>query len=190
IISFACWAHAADFKIMAGLSVPKSTGPVPLSGLEFSAQPEYGTGLAAGGGIEFSLTRNISLEIDALYIQKGSALRISEGAAEPVVYRRMARIDEFSVPVLFKAFLLRGNSPYVLGGGEFALVLTEGPRNMDYGLVGGIGYRRQLKGLGVSFEARYHHGFQDMLAEGDLRPELSANLRKMRAFAFVVGLTI
>ncbi|MGZ5496007.1 MAG: hypothetical protein ACXWFO_04560, partial [Candidatus Aminicenantales bacterium] len=150
----------------------------------------YGTGLAAGGGIEFSLTRNISLEIDALYIQKGSALRISEGAAEPVVYRRMARIDEFSVPVLFKAFLLRGNSPYVLGGGEFALVLTEGPRNMDYGLMGGIGYRRQLKGLGVSFEARYHHGFQDMLAEGDLRPELSANLRKMRAFAFVVGLTI
>lgn len=190
VISLSCWAYPADFKIMAGLSVPRSTGPLALYGLGFSAEPGYGAGLAAGGGIEFSLARNLSLEIDALYLQKGSGLRVFEEGEETVVSHHMARIDELSVPVLFKAYLNRESSPYILGGGEFALVLTEGPRKTDYGLVGGIGYRRPIRRINVSLEARYHHGFQDLQPEGDLRPELSARLRRMRVFVFMIGFRI
>lgn len=191
IASLASWAHAVDIKIMAGLSLSKSTKFLAFGGLDFySIQPEYGAGLAAGGGIEFSLARNLSLEIDALYLQKGSGLRVFEEGEETVVSHHMARIDELSVPVLFKAYLNRESSPYILGGGEFALVLTEGPRKTDYGLVGGIGYRRPIRRINVSLEARYHHGFQDLQPEGDLRPELSARLRRMRVFVFMIGFRI
>ena len=190
VISLSCWAYPADFKIMAGLSVPRSTGPLALYGLGFSAEPGDGAGLAAGSGIEFSLARNLSLEIDALYLQKGSGLRVFEEGEETVVSHHMARIDELSVPVLFKAYLNRESSPYILGGGEFALVLTDGPRKTDYGLVGGIGYRRPIRRINVSLEARYYHGFQDLQPEGDLRPELSARLRRMRVFVFMISFRI
>jgi hypothetical protein len=190
IVLLTSWVYPADFKIMAGLSLSKSTEPLYVDGgLDtYSLQAEYGVGFAAGGGIEFSLTRNLALEADALFIQKSSRLRIEE-MGMPVGHS-MARISELSIPVLVKVLLKPGNSPYILGGGEFAFVLTEGPKKIDYGLVGGFGYRKQLKRFSMSLEARYHHGLQDMLPDEVIFPGASSRLRKMRAFVFMVGFTI
>jgi hypothetical protein len=189
IVLLTPWVHPADFKIMAGLSLSKSTEPLYFGGLDiYSFQAEFGAGFAAGGGIELSLTRNLALEADALFIQKGSRLRFEVGG-EPDWYY-MARINELSIPVLVKVLLKPGNSPYILGGGEFAFVLTEGPKNIDYGLVGGFGYRKQLKKFGMSLEARYHHGLQDLPPDELIFPDASSRLRKMRVFVFMLGFSI
>lgn len=51
----------------------------PLGGFwipEIFPRAAYLTGVAVGGGITFSLVRNIALEVDCLYFQKGMTLEI------------------------------------------------------------------------------------------------------------------
>ena len=186
----ATWAYPADLKIMAGLSLSKSTEGIGPAGSVWlnPPHPESGAGFAAGGGIEFSLTRNIAIEADALFIQKGSRI-IYEDMGMPIGHS-MARINELSIPLLVKVLLKPGTSPYILAGGEFAFVLTDGPRNVDYGLIGGIGFRKQLKNVGMSIEARYHHGLQDMRPDNLSVSDFPAGLRKMRGFVFMLGFSI
>lgn len=190
LLLLATWAYPADFKIMAGFSQSKSTERIgPDGGVWlYTPYPEFGTGLAAGGGIEFSLTRNLAIEADALFIQKGSRIRV-EDMGMPIGHS-MARINELSIPVLVKVVLKPGTSPYILAGGEFAFVLTDGPKSVDYGLIGGIGFRKQLNNVGMSIEARYHHGLQDMRPDNLTVSDFPTGLRKMRGFVFMLGFSI
>lgn len=183
----ASWLYPADFKIMAGLSLSKSTEPIWGNYLGGPLQTEFGAGLVAGGGIEFLLTRNLAIEADVLFTQKGTRIRV-EDMGMPIGHS-MARINELSIPVLAKVLFGPGTSPYILGGGEFAFVLTEGQKTVDYGLVGGIGFRKQLKKIGMSLEARYHHGLQDLNPDEVIFP-VSPSLRKMRVLSFMLGLSI
>jgi hypothetical protein len=171
-------AYPAEFKIMAGLSLSKSTEPLFSYQVINPPQSEYGAGLLAGGGIEFSLTRNITFEADALYIQKGSKIRLEDQGM--VIGHLMERMSEISFPLLIKISLKPGTSPYIVGGGEIAFVLPKGPKRIDYGLVVGVGFRKQLKKFDMSLEGRYYHGLQD----------LHSILRKMRVFVFTVGFSI
>jgi hypothetical protein len=188
LLLLATWAYPADFKIMAGLSLSKSTERIgPDDGVWlYPPHPEFGAGFAAGGGIEFSLTRNLAIEADALFFQKGSRIRYEMSAIAPGV----ARISELSIPVLVKVFFKPGTSPYILGGGEFAFVLTDGPKSVDYGLIGGIGFRKQLNNIGLSLEARYHHGLQDMRPDNLIFSVFPTGLRKMRVFVFMLIFSI
>ena len=181
-------AYPADFKIMAGLSLSKSTGRIgPADAVWLDPPyPESGAGFAAGGGIEFSLDRNVFLEADVLFIQKGSKVRYEMSSLGPF----MARINELSIPVLVKVVLKPGTSPYILAGGEFAFVLTDGPKSVDYGLIGGIGFRKQLNNVGMSIEARYHHGLQDLRPDNLIFSNFPTGLRKMRVFLFMFGFSI
>lgn len=189
LLSFAASAYPVDFKIIAGLSLSKSTEYIDFGGLAiYSRRAQYGAGFAAGGGTEFSLARNLSFEIDALFIQKGTRVRYEVTGDPPVYY--MARINELSIPVLLKVRLKPGTSPYVLAGGEFAFVLTDGPKSVDYGLVGGVGFQKKLNTIGMSLEARYHHGLQDLRPDGVIFPDLSTTSRKMRVIVFMLGFSI
>ena len=189
LVSLATWAYPADFKIMAGLSNSKSTERIGPEGVGWIYTPysEFGAGFAAGGGLEFFLTKNLAIEADALFIQKGSRIRVEDMGL--LIGHYMARINELSIPVLAKVLLKPGTSPYILAGGEFAFVLTDGPRSVDYGLIGGIGFRKQLNNVGLSIEARYHHGLQDMRSDINAS-DFPAGLRKMRGFIFMLGFSI
>lgn len=181
ILVFASWAYPAELKIMGGVSLSKSTEPVQGTGFEYYYKPVYGAGAILGGGLEFNLTQRIAFEVDAFYFQKGSRIKII--FEDVVVDPFMERMDELSFPVLFRYHLKPGTFPYILGGGELAIVLARDPKRIEYGLVCGAGFRKQLRSVIISLEGRYHHGLQDT-NRGNWE------LRKMRVFAFIVGFSI
>jgi opacity protein-like surface antigen len=193
LLSLATWVYSVDFKIMGGLSLSKSTEYMDLGILpDASLRAQYRSGFAVGGGVIFSLTKNLVLEVDALFVQKGTRIRLQENDDPPVYW--MVRINELSIPVLAKVRLRPGTSPYILAGGEFAFVLTDAAKSVDYGLVGGIGFRKQLNKIGMSIEARYHHGLHDLQPETiyiflDDVPTYSRS-RKMRVRVFILGFSI
>lgn len=188
LLSLAALAYPTEFKIIGGLSLSKSIEPLGPDDVIYLYPPHplTGAGTIAGGGVEFSLTRNLAIEADVLFFQKGTRIYFELSPVPP----GMARINELSIPVLFKLRLKPGTTPYILGGGEFAIVLTHGPNSIDYGLVGGIGLRMQVNKIGLSLEARYHHGLQDLRPEDVVIPSGSTWVRKMRIIAIMLGFSI
>lgn len=69
------------------------------------------TGLLIGGGIEFDISKNIAVEIDALYFQKGSLVIAGE------VITSNYDLSELSFPILIKIKPVSGLPAYLLGGG-------------------------------------------------------------------------
>lgn len=175
-------AYPDQLKIMAGVSLSRSTEPLSGPAFDFYYKPIYGTGAVFGGGLEFNLTQRVVFELNALYIQKGSRVEVRYG--DVVIERTRVRTDELSFPVLFRFHYRPGTSPYILGGGELAFVLAKDARTIDYGLVVGAGFRKQVHDAYLCFEGRYHHGLQDT----NRGPFIE--LRRMRAFVFLFGLSI
>ena len=121
LLLFITRAYPADLKILGGLSLSRSTGPITRQGggYIYLPHPEFGAGFVAGGGVEFSLSRNVALEADALFLQKGSRI-----GYQLLTEHSMVRINELSIPVLVKILFTQGTSPYLLAGPEVAFVLT------------------------------------------------------------------
>lgn len=182
-------AYPAELKILGGLSLSRSTSPITRQGggYIYLPHPEFGAGFVAGGGVEFSLNRNVALEADALFLQKGSRI-----GYQLLTAHSMTRINELSIPVLLKVLMKPGTSPYLLAGPEVAFVLTkgEGVKSIDYGVVGGIGFQKRFRGFGISFEARYHHGLRELMSDDLTPPEVGVLMKKMRVFTFVLGFSI
>lgn len=120
---FTSWAYPVELKIMAGADLSKSTEPLRGLWSEIYAVSQYGAGFVVGGGIEFTLTRNIALEVDGLFFQKGC--RLEWRYWDEVIGHSIERMNELSFPVLLKLYLRPGTSPYLLGGGEFAFALAK-----------------------------------------------------------------
>lgn len=177
----ASFAYPAEVKVMAGFSFSRSTRPVQGGGFDLNYRPIYSAGAILGSGLELDLSGRTAIEVDVLYIQKGSKIKVTSG--DIVVERYLRRMGELSLPVFLKYHMKPGTSPYILGGGELAVVLAEAPKSVDYGLIFGVGFRKHIPGAYVCFEGRYHHGLRDMRTE-------SWGLRKMRAFALLVVLSI
>jgi len=175
------WAYPADWKILAGGSRFKSTGAIGGDESEITIYPlhgEFGSGLVLGAGLEVALAPCLGLEVDALYLQKGSNLQI-----EAIPGLTMVRLNELSFPVLLKVYMRPGFTPFLLGGGEFAAVLTGGTKKVDYGPVGGLGFRLPLGKIRLSLEGRYYYGLQDMLTD-------TCVLRKMRVYTVMMGFSL
>ncbi len=184
----ASWASSAQLKIMAGAGLSRSTAP--LGGAWFPEThgvPQLAAGVLVGGGIEFSLSRTVALEVDGLFVQKGS--RIDLNYWGEAIGHSIERMNELSFPAFLKIYLKPGTSPYLLGGGEVGFVLAKAPdpnnyglasQRTEYGLVFGAGFRRQIGGSYITIEGRYNHGLQDMVSDFSI-------LRKMRAFSLLVG---
>jgi hypothetical protein len=83
------------------------------------------------------------------------------------------RLSELSVPVLIKVKLRKGIAPYVVGGWETAVILSQtttgGPtenwnldtKRIDYGLVAGAGIHFPLGPVSAEVEGRYHYGLTE-----------------------------
>jgi len=181
-MAFVSRAHPAELKIIGGVCLSRSTEPVDGPVFDYYYKPIYGAGAIFGGGLEFNLTQRVVFELDALYIQKGSRIEVRYG--DIISERTRVRTDELSFPALFKFLYRPGTSPYILVGGELAVVLAKDARTIDYGLVFGAGFRKKVHNAYISLEGRYHYGLQNT------NSGRYVELRRMRAFAFLVGWSI
>ena len=100
----------ADFKIMGGLNLSKYSG-------DESTIWSYKMGLQAGIGIEIDLTYRTLFEVDILFFQKGSR-------TGPSIREERHVLNTMSIPVLLRSKLFHGTSPYVVGGLEFAGIIS------------------------------------------------------------------
>lgn len=90
--------------------------------LIFTSSHDYRRGSVFGLGIEIPLATRISLDIGALYYQKGTKFTVLDLEGKEV-YSHMFRLKSASLPVGLKVKFLRGFSPYVLGGCEFSHIV-------------------------------------------------------------------
>ena len=184
IISLIGSSLYADFKIMGGLNLSKYSG-------DESTIWSYKMGFQGGIGIEIDLTYRTLFEVDVLFFQKGSRTGSSTEEERHV-------LNTMSIPVLLRSKLFHGNSPYLVGGIEFAGILSnmlvqkqkdpvdlEGNlKGLDFGVVFGGGFEMEVKEkLFLFIEMRYHHGLKNLL----VIPNEGLS-RKTTAFMLLIGI--
>jgi len=151
------------------------------------------------GGIGFEFGGRIGMEIDFLYMQKGvkfAGIYSPEGAGTGVDFDVNFMVNEITVPLMFKFKLMPGSTPYLLGGGEIAYILSskidyeavnlgtdesysgtedlkeqDNMADLDYGLVLGAGYELVGGPIPISIEARYHMGLANLIKYDANLPE-------------------
>jgi hypothetical protein len=176
-------AFPAEVRILGGISFSRSSEPLAASPIpEVYIEAASLTGAAAGCGIVFTLEKFIALEVNGLFMQKGTAV-VSRWMDGTLIGTEALRVNELSIPVLFRVAPWPETGPYLLGGGELAFVLTRGPRKIDHGFVFGGGFRKKVQSMAISIEGRYHLGGRDLMTDG-------SPLRKMRSFVVLVGFSL
>jgi opacity protein-like surface antigen len=184
-------SFAQEFKLLGGNTFSQYTfAPETYygfdweSGLEFKRTSSLKKGFLIGGGIEFFFTRNIGVEIDLLYFQKGSN---SEVLRQGIPYIKTDyNLEVFSVPFLLKVKLRPDSSPYILGGFEFSLIfahnskmslvelpgqdryeanLNERTKNFDFAVVLGGGFEIKMQGFSFFIEGRYNLGMRNIISD-------------------------
>ena len=178
--------HAQEIKFMVGGSLsryeisPETYFDSDL-GDDYSYEISNKAGFIIGGGIEFNLARNVYLEIDALYLQKGTEAQKIYSLIEIGIAQQKYTLHVIHIPVLLKIRFLRGPSPYILGGHEWSLVLSHGcspfldgqtgdyisitdsTETLESGLVYGGGFEIKLKKTSFFIEARFLNGLNNII---------------------------
>lgn len=152
VILFVVEVSAIDYRLVGGINVSRMIeGPIFAGSGHFDS---CGVGFLLGGGAEFTLSKNMSIELDGLYFQKSSVFKCWHHEEFRDCF---CVLHEISFPVLVK-FKHLFNSPFfLLGGGEFACVISEeGADKFDYGAVFGVGV--EIKKIISSIEIRCHIG--------------------------------
>ena len=190
-VALASDIFALEFKFLGGNNFSQYTF-VPetyygfdwYTGVEFRTKSNLKKGFLVGGGIEFFFTRNIGVEIDLLYFQKGSN---SEVFRQGIPYiKNEHSLEVFSVPLLLKVKLRPDSSPYILGGFEFSYIfshnskisfvellgqdrdeanLNERTKNFDFAVVLGGGFEIKMQGFSFFIEGRYHLGMRNIISD-------------------------
>jgi len=200
--------YAQEIKFMLGGNLSKySTWPEvyfdSALGDEYTYEIGNKKGFLLGSGIEFALTRNVAIEIDGLYFQKGSRIQKCYSLLEIYVCPKNYTLHVINIPLLLKIKFLSGSSPYVLGGGEFSFILSHGCRSIldgrtgnrisikeftksfDYGLVLGGGFEVNMEATSYFIEGRYYLGLRNII-KGSIDWETT----KTSAVALILGLKI
>jgi hypothetical protein len=118
--------QAQQFKLIAGPAVSHYSSEWPFDGMiaasaHLNPFENRRIGFMAGFGVEFTFNRAVSIELDGLYFQKGSAF---ERTPLFQSIRNVYVLSGFSIPLLFKFKLLSGPFPYFLSGLEFSYVMA------------------------------------------------------------------
>ena len=200
------YAHEIKFMLGGNLSKYRISPEVyydSVLGDDYTYEISSKKGFLLGAGIEFNLARNISFEIDALYLQKGTKAHKSYSLLEIYVAPQKYTLHVISIPVLLKIKFLRGTSPYILGGHELSLVLSHGSRSsLDGGtedfisrkedtttfessLVFGGGLEMKVKAASFFIEGRYHYGLNNII-----KGQIDWESTKTRSVALILGFKI
>ena len=166
-----------DFKVLGGLNLSNYSG-------DENTIWTYKMGFQGGLGIEIDITYRTLFEVDILFFQKGSR-------TGPSIREERHVLNTMSVPVLLRSKFFHGTSPYVVGGIEFAGIVSnimkqkeeepvdlEGTlKRLDISAVFGGGFEMELKEqLFLFIEARCHLGQRNLLVlpnEGLVRKTIS-----------------
>lgn len=113
-------ALGLEFKRVLGLSLASYSciPDYPVAGLSVGTRvlPAFGAGFI------YRITEHLSLDVHGQYFRKGTYINYSNGAVRLGQYRYDLRV--ISLPVCLRYSLLRGSSPYVLGGLEVSYILS------------------------------------------------------------------
>lgn len=173
-----------DFKIMGGLNLSNYSG-------DENTIWSYKMGLQGGLGIEIDMTYRSLFEVDILFFQKGSR-------TGPSIREERHVLTTMSIPLVLRSKLFHGTSPYVVGGVEFAGIISnimhqkeeepvdlEGTlKRLDFGVVFGVGFEMELKEqLFLFIEVRSHLGQKNLLVLPN-----EGLVRKTTAFVLFIGI--
>ena len=173
-----------DFKILGGLNLSNYSG-------NENTIWSYKMGFQGGLGIELDITYRTLFEVDMLFFKKGSRTDPSIGEERHV-------LNTMSFPVLLRSKLFHGTSPYVVGGVEFASIISnimkqkdeepvdlEGTlKGLDISVVFGGGFEMELREkLFLFIEARCHLGQRNLLV-----PPNDDLIRKTKSFVLFIGI--
>lgn len=167
------------------------------------------TGAVAGLAAEIYLSDHILIDSGVLYIRKGNAVDwffMDWSLMGESIGRWRYALDIVSFPITFRFKPLAGSSPYLLAGYELAVVaghkmteatgpagpdpakLTNDTREIDLGLIAGVGAELSLGKLTPFVELRYDHGLLDLSkATGSLE---SYRTILTRSFVLMAGVRI
>jgi len=200
-IIFVSTAYAQEFKFIGGVNTSEyiTGNPIYLVHSTDSYNKwEYKSGFLIGAGVEFSLIKKISIEIDVLYFQRGSKLKLIDVPNWESKYS----MDMISFPILIKIKPFPRPAPYILAGGEFSFILSHQlkiifedniivndiewrTKSCYTGLVLGAGFEIKLLKFLVFIEGRYHLGLNDIQKEPRNWEYINTN-----TMALIIGLKI
>ncbi len=203
--------YAHEIKFMLGGTISKyEISPAVYfdsdKGDNYTYEISDKRGFLFGCGIEFALTRNVLIEIDGLFFQKGSRIQRFYSNIEIYVLPQSYTLNVISIPLLLKIKFLSDSSPYILGGGEFSFILSHGfktifneydehagdwtskkefTKSFDYGLVLGIGFEVKMETTSFFIEGRYYPGRRNII-KGSIDWEST----KVTSVAIILGFKI
>lgn len=178
------YAHEIKFMLGGNLSKYEISPEVyydSVLGDNYTYEISSKKGFLLGFGIEFNLVRNISFEIDALYLQKGTVVQKLYSLIEIGIFPQRYNLHVINMPVLLKIKFLRGSSPYIFGGHELSFILSHGFRSFfngrtgdfasitestetfESGLIYGGGFEIKLKKTTLFIETRFHNGLNNII---------------------------
>jgi hypothetical protein len=187
-------AYAQQLKILGGPTISNYTERWPqevywLQNAAFFQNPfkNIKIGFLAGVGIEFALEKNLAIEIDGLYFDKGSSF-LYNWPTPTTLTEEIYDMHGISFPLLLKIKLIPRPFPYILGGVEPSFIFSHGrvtkiggesasrgtwenilenTKKADLGLIFGIGFEMKMSKALFFFEGRYNLG-QENLYNGEV----------------------
>jgi hypothetical protein len=194
ILGSTVYAHA--FKLIQGFSLSSYTIQPEVWrdidwGTVYTFETAHREGLLSGIGFEFTISKNLAIEIEGLYFQKGCFIKVQEFPYFNMDYA----LNVVSLPILLKISPLSKLSVYILGGGEVSLIITHKAdgwnitpvtKGFDYGYVLGGGFEVKISKRSFFIEGRYHQGLRNILEE---RSWYFDSL-KTKAFVLILALKI
>jgi hypothetical protein len=186
--------YAGHLRVMAGPNLSIYSGPLLYAGEAW----KFRLGFEGGIGYEMRLAPRLSLEIDALFVQKGSHRKYMEQG--PLHYTIHYALNELNLPILLKLSLKKVSWPHLLAGGELSCILSsdlktpgieiypppwpDAPKMKRFypGLVFGGGWGFDTPKGAFFVEARYHVGLTNIVRSGPERI-------KPRSIVLLIGMT-
>jgi len=201
IFTFASGAYAQQIKLIGGFTI-SNYSPWETEDAYWAEDvnffrnpfPNNKTRFLAGIGAEFALNEHIAIEVDGMYFQRGSTFTYNTALFETITDDY--HMNGISLPLLVKAkflpqpFLDITNLtlifPYIIGGGEFSLILSHSRKKIvigevggytetkedilkhtkkfDFGFVLGIGLEVKVTKVSFFLEGRYNLGQRNIFA--------------------------
>jgi hypothetical protein len=181
--------YSSEIKALIGLNSSKYLFSNSLDSLE----QQQKSGMAFGLGWAFSLNKNMELEINAMFNQKGAKVSIVD--SQDTVVSGVYKNSSIGFPCFFKYKLKQKASPYFACGPEFVfitahhLVFSENKNDFDLRAMtkkfilafnAALGYEYSFGAWGLFAEIRYNRWLSNFLID----PEDTV---KSESFVFLLG---
>lgn len=170
--------YADGMKLLGGVNLFKYAASTKEGSQDWSFQP----GVCGGAGFEFDLSESgrIAIEIDALLIQKKG--KRGQDPSLPNLERTYS-LNMLCFPILARVKIKKNFPLYLLGGGEFSLIMShrlqrktgdqksqidlkDATKSADLGLCFGSGVEVRIREFQSLFlELRYHFGLANLIQE-------------------------